>query len=281
MLELKDRLIEAMASKDVSRYKLAKDCGLSPSTVTNWILGKTVPDRTKIELVSKYLEVNSEWMLDGKGYKSEEQRISFEEEKERYKVYEIERIYKAIGDEDVELISSISGITPELVKKSIDDLEAGNARSQLEEKEWTEVMKKMKEAAELAKIAKQSRPRIAGNLKIGTLANVIEGQVDQCEQVLRINILPDYDFSFIIKGDGMKPKYEVGDEVFCKRISNLSFIQWGKIHVLDTTQGIIIKRIYEDGDKIRCVSYNPEYLDFSIPKNEIYSISLVVGMLRL
>lgn len=41
------------------------------------------------------------------------------------------------------------------------------------------------------------------------------------------------------------------------------------------------KKVYEDGDKIRCVSYNPEYPDFSMEKDEIYSMSLVVGLLRM
>ncbi|MDR1717986.1 MAG: helix-turn-helix transcriptional regulator, partial [Prevotella sp.] len=59
------------------------------------------------------------------------------------------------------------------------------------------------------------------------------------------------------------------------------FIQWGKVHVLDTTQGLVIKRIYDAGDSIRCNSFNPDYPDFEIPKNEIYFISLVVGLLRL
>ena len=104
---------------------------------------------------------------------------------------------------------------------------------------------------------------------------------DQCERIPRIEIFPEYDFTIIIKGDSMEPKYEGGDEVACKRIDNTSFIQWGKPHVLDTAQGILIKRTYEDGDKVRCVSYNPEYPDFSIDKNEIYSMSLVVGLIRL
>jgi phage repressor protein C with HTH and peptisase S24 domain len=51
--------------------------------------------------------------------------------------------------------------------------------------------------------------------------------------------------------------------------------------VLDTTQGLVIKRIYDAGDSIRCNSFNPDYPDFEIPKNEIYFISLVVGLLRL
>lgn len=129
---------------------------------------------------------------------------------------------------------------------------------------------------------KQTRPRIPYTAAAGSLTSAVEGITsDQCEHIPRINIFPEYDFTIIIKGDSMEPKYEGGDEVACKRIDSTSFIQWGKVHVLDTAQGILIKRTYEDGEKIRCVSYNPEYPDFSIDKDEIYSMSLVVGLVRL
>lgn len=129
---------------------------------------------------------------------------------------------------------------------------------------------------------KQTKPRIPYTAAAGSLTSAVEGiTADQCEQIPRINIFPEYDFTIIIKGDSMEPKYEGGDEVACKRIDSTSFIQWGKVHVLDTAQGILIKRTYEDGDRIRCVSYNQEYPDFSIDKSEIYSMSLVVGLIRL
>lgn len=138
-------------------------------------------------------------------------------------------------------------------------------------------IKKVQEATKI-----QTRPRIPYTAAAGSLTSTVEGiTTDQCEQIPRINIFPEYDFTIIIKGDSMEPKYEGGDEVACKRIDSTSFIQWGKVHVLDTAQGILIKRTYEDGDKIRCVSYNPEYPDFSIDKSEIYSMSLVVGLIRL
>ena len=35
------------------------------------------------------------------------------------------------------------------------------------------------------------------------------------------------------------------------------------------------------GDGIRCVSINPDYPEFVIPKNEIYTYNLVVGLIRL
>lgn len=79
----------------------------------------------------------------------------------------------------------------------------------------------------------------------------------------------------------MEPEFFSGDEVACKRINEERFIQWGRVHVLDTTQGVVIKRIYDDGEKIRCNSYNNEFPDFSIPKEDIRSYNLVVGSIRL
>lgn len=135
---------------------------------------------------------------------------------------------------------------------------------------------------EISQVKIETRPRIPYNAAAGSLTNAVEGITsDQCEHMPRIKVFPEYDFTIIIKGDSMEPKYEGGDEVACKRIDSTSFIQWGKVHVLDTAQGILIKRTYEDGEKIRCVSYNPEYPDFSIDKDEIYSMSLVVGLVRL
>lgn len=127
-----------------------------------------------------------------------------------------------------------------------------------------------------------TKPRIPYTAAAGSITNAMDGVTDaQCEQIPVIGTLPSYDFTIIVKGNSMEPKIEGGDEVACKRVDGTSFIQWGKVHVLDTAQGILIKRIYEDGDKIKCVSYNPEYPPFSIDKSDIYSISLVVGLLRI
>lgn len=127
-----------------------------------------------------------------------------------------------------------------------------------------------------------TKPRIPYTAAAGSITNALDGVKEyDCEQIPVIQSFPKYDFTIVIKGDSMEPKYEGGDEVACKRVDGTSFIQWGKVHVLDTAQGIVIKRIYEDGEKIKCVSYNPEYPPFSIDKSEIYSISLVVGLLRI
>ena len=125
-------------------------------------------------------------------------------------------------------------------------------------------------------------PRIPYDAAAGSLTNAVDGVTSlQCEQAPVISAFPRYDFTIRVTGRSMEPMYFSGDEVACLRINESRFLQWGRVHVLDTAQGVIIKRIYENGDSIRCASFNPEYPDFNVPKDEIFSYNLVVGALRL
>ena len=103
----------------------------------------------------------------------------------------------------------------------------------------------------------------------------------QCEQIPVVPLFPRYDFTMRITGESMLPYLHPGDEVACLQINEPTFLQWGRIHVLSTSQGIVIKKIFDVDGGIRCVSFNPDYPDFTIPKQEIYSYNLVVGLIRL
>lgn len=127
-----------------------------------------------------------------------------------------------------------------------------------------------------------TRPKIPYDAAAGTLTETVDGVAEyQCEQVPIIGVFPRYDFTIRIVGRSMEPEYYAGDEVACLRVNEKRFLQWGRVHVLDTTQGVVIKRIYDDGDCIVCKSFNPEFPDFSIPKEDIRSYNLVVGSIRL
>lgn len=128
----------------------------------------------------------------------------------------------------------------------------------------------------------ETKPRIPYNAAAGILTDTVSGITEyECEQVPVVSAFPRYDFTIRITGDSMMPNYHPGDEVACLRINEDRFLQWGRVHVLDTEQGVIIKRIYDNGDCIRCCSFNPEYPDFNVPKSDIRSYNLVVGALRL
>lgn len=126
-----------------------------------------------------------------------------------------------------------------------------------------------------------TRPRLPVSAAAGSLSQYNQGVLlEQCEQVPVIRNFPDYDYTMFIKGNSMEPKYESGDEIAIKKAEFV--IEWGKDYVLDTEDGIIFKKIYEDGDNIRCVSYNhDEYPDFLVPKGIIYGYYKFVGMVRV
>lgn len=125
------------------------------------------------------------------------------------------------------------------------------------------------------------KPRIpvdaaAGSLSIGSDPISQNG----CEMLPVIPRFPKYDFTIVAKGDSMIPEIASGDELACRFISQRNFIQWGRTHVLDTAQGVVVKRIFDRSDSIVCRSTNTNYPDFLIAKEEIYHIALVVGLIR-
>lgn len=87
-----------------------------------------------------------------------------------------------------------------------------------------------------------------------------------------------------VSGSSMYPKYSNGDILACRPVNDLTFFQWGKVYVLDTDQGALVKRLFEGKDDtcIECRSDNKEhYPPFQIPKTSIRSVSIVVGVIRL
>lgn len=128
----------------------------------------------------------------------------------------------------------------------------------------------------------ECKPRIPYDAEAGRLTDAVEGVTEyNCEKLPVVAAFPKYDFTIRVTGRSMEPYYYSGDEVACLRVNEARFLQWGRVYVLDTAQGVIIKRIYENGDSIRCASFNPEYPDFNVPKEDIFSYNLVVGALRL
>ena len=135
---------------------------------------------------------------------------------------------------------------------------------------------------EQIELSVQTLPRIPYDAAAGSLTDAVDGVTElQCERIPVISAFPKYDFTIRVTGRSMEPMYFSGDEVACLRINEAQFLQWGRVHVLDTSQGVVIKRIYDNGDSIRCASFNPEYPDFNVPKADIRSYNLVVGALRL
>ena len=103
-------------------------------------------------------------------------------------------------------------------------------------------------------------------------------------------VIPEFegkgvDYMIRVSGSSMYPKYSNGDILACKYIENVLFLQGGKIYVIDSSQGALVKRVFQDEtnpDNLILVSDNKDnYPPFSFPKSDIRSLSIVVGVIRL
>ncbi len=92
------------------------------------------------------------------------------------------------------------------------------------------------------------------------------------------------DFMIPVRGSSMYPKYNSGDVVACRIINDIYFIQWNKVYVIDTiSQGTVIKRLKksDNSDNVICKSDNKDYDEFELPKSDIRTIAMVVGVIRI
>lgn len=99
-----------------------------------------------------------------------------------------------------------------------------------------------------------------------------------CEQI--ISPIRGADFAITISGESMAPEYTNGSKVLIKKINEKAFIEWGKVFVLDTCNGTIIKVVVpsEKEGYVRCLSINvdPRYAPFDICLTDIYGIYRVM-----
>lgn len=124
-------------------------------------------------------------------------------------------------------------------------------------------------------------------LPIDAMAGALTGDVSvlpyECEYYY-VPVFTGADFLITVSGNSMNPTFQSGDIVACKRVplSGL-FFQWGKIYIIDTTQGPLIKRIKPapSPDHITIVSDNTDYDPFQLPASEIRAVALVVGVIRM
>ena len=105
----------------------------------------------------------------------------------------------------------------------------------------------------------------------------------ECE-LYQVPIFSGADFLIRIVGDSMMPKYSPGNIAACKRVPlDKLWFQWGKVYVVDTRQGALIKRV-EPSDAEGCISLhseNPRYKPFDLPETEINGVALVIGQIGL
>ena len=111
-------------------------------------------------------------------------------------------------------------------------------------------------------------------------------RLEDCERY----VIPEFEnkganFLIRVSGDSMVPLYYSGDLLACRKITDIRFFQWGTVYVLETSQGVLVKRVQESvdhADSILCASENSSvHHPFLLPRDDIRSLSIIVGLVRL
>lgn len=118
----------------------------------------------------------------------------------------------------------------------------------------------------------------------GTIGDFVDGVKDyDCEKV--ISPIKGADFAMEVTGDSMSPEFPSGSRVLIKKIdaSPSGFVAWNEVYVLDTPNGAVIKRVRKTDDPavVECVSVNPAYQSYTIPRDFIrgwYRVMMVMSL---
>lgn len=123
-------------------------------------------------------------------------------------------------------------------------------------------------------------------IPVEAMAGYMAGDVQVMEFETKRFVVPTFkgaDYLISVRGSSMYPKYNSGDIVACKHLPLDTFFQWNKVYVMDTLQGVLIKRVCKgsDEDHVLIVSDNKSYDSFELHRREIRSLAIVMGVIRL
>lgn len=110
---------------------------------------------------------------------------------------------------------------------------------------------------------------------------VVSIKESSCEKI--ISPIKGADYAMSVSGESMAPEYPSGSQILIKRIDEKAFIDWGRVYVLDTCNGTVIKRLFpsEGADKVLCKSINPEFPPFEVSLSDVYAVYRVLMCMAL
>ena len=116
----------------------------------------------------------------------------------------------------------------------------------------------------------------------GSIADFADSvQAYECERL--ISPIKGADYAMEVTGDSMSPEYPSGSRVIIKKVNEEIFVEWGKVYVLDTDNGALIKQVRKTQDPgvVECVSLNPAYQPFTLNCDHIHGWYRVMMVMSL
>ena len=127
---------------------------------------------------------------------------------------------------------------------------------------------------------KSLKPHYDAKASAGFMDSISEGKMSAEFRSMTPG-MKNYDFSFDVTGDSMMPTIEDGDVLMCRKALDRPNPPIGKICVVDTKDGVVVKVIKNVNEEtITLHSLNPAYRDYEIDHNSILDVAEVVGLVR-
>lgn len=110
---------------------------------------------------------------------------------------------------------------------------------------------------------------------------VVSVKDSDCEKV--ISPVRQVDFALTVTGDSMAPEFPSGSQVLVRKVDEKAFIEWGRVYVLDTCNGTVIKKLNpgRDESEVLCASINPDYQPFYVKLSDVYGLYRVMMCMTL
>ena len=110
----------------------------------------------------------------------------------------------------------------------------------------------------------------------GSLTGFAEPGVllQNCEAV--VSPIENVDFAITVYGDSMAPEYPSGSRILIKKINPNLFIDWGKVYVLDTPNGVIVKSNREGYVSCHSINPDPKFKPFDVLMDEVFGMYRVL-----
>lgn len=62
-----ERFFKELQKKNITPYKVSKDTGIATATLSDWKYGISMPKKDKIDTISNYLGISSDYIIYGSG----------------------------------------------------------------------------------------------------------------------------------------------------------------------------------------------------------------------
>lgn len=139
-------------------------------------------------------------------------------------------------------------------------------------------------------VEKKEEVRVVGKLvpvlpirSIGCLLDDFTNNYELTNCEMFISPIDDADLALTISGDSMMPELANGSKAIVKRVDENCFLDWGRTFVLDTKNGVVVKRLFPSSAEgyYSCHSNNERYPAFEIKKSDVRSIYQVLACITL